>query len=213
LYSNCLPSISIFIEASHRLEIVNSYIANKTNKGYGLQDNDCWHLSIEIFMKRKLLAGLFCMLFMQFVAAESKTIYGFIEKVTLAPQNLTLSAKLDTGAKSASLYARDIKEITQNDKTYLTFTVPTKQGDIVFKQELVGDVLIKMRALEKKSNIKKKVHMRRPVVIIPMKLGNKLAYIRVNLANRKNFNYPLLLGRDAIIQFSGIIDPALKFTL
>ncbi len=70
-----------------------------------------------------------------------------------------------------------------------------------------------MRALEKKANAKKKSAMRRPVVMIPMKLGDKTAHVRVNLANRKNFIYPLLLGREAIIQFSGIIDPALKFNI
>ena len=46
-----------------------------------------------------------------------------------------------------------------------------------------------------------------------VKLGSEERVIRVNLTNRKRFIYPLLLGREAIIAFNGIIDPSLKYTL
>ena len=143
---------------------------------------------------------------------HEKFIYGFIEKATLVDKNLTLSAKLDTGAKSASLNATNIKEIEVDGKPYLHFIVPSKEGDIEFKCEYVGDVRIKIRAGEAQVKPLLKKSIQRPVVLMRVKLADKERVIRVNLTNRKRFIYPLLLGREAIIAFDGLIDPSLKYT-
>ena len=45
-----------------------------------------------------------------------------------------------------------------------------------------------------------------------IRLAEKEQTIRVNLTNRKRFIYPMLLGREAIIAFDGLIDPKLKYT-
>lgn len=146
------------------------------------------------------------------MATNEKTIYGYIEKATLVDNDLTLSAKLDTGAKSASLNATHITELELNGKPYLRFIVPTKEGDVEFKCEYVGDVNIKMRAGETATRPLLKKSIQRPVVLMRIKLAGKERVIRVNLTNRKRFIYPLLLGREAIIAFDGLIDPSLKYT-
>jgi len=146
------------------------------------------------------------------MANNEKIIYGYIEKATLVNKDLTLSAKLDTGAKSASLNAIKITEIDIEGKPYLSFTVPSKEGDIQFKCEYVGEVNIKVRAGEAQANPLFKRSIQRPVVLMRIKLGEKEQIIRVNLTNRKRFIYPLLLGREAIIAFDGLIDPSLKYT-
>ena len=146
------------------------------------------------------------------MADQKKTIYGFIEKVTLVDKKLTLSAKLDTGATSASLNAIKITEVMVNDKPYLHFIVPSKAGDIPFTCEYVGDVNIKMRVGERVARLLKRHSIKRPVVKMAIQLGGEVRVIRVNLTNRKRFIYPLLLGREALIAFNGIVDPALKFT-
>lgn len=146
------------------------------------------------------------------MATQQKTIYGYIEKATLLDKNITVSAKLDTGAKSASLNAVKIKEIKVKGKRYLSFMVPTKEGEINFECEYVGDVQIKLRSLETRAHPLLKTALKRPVVMMPIKLANKTRTIRVNLANRKRFIYPLLLGREAINAFEGIVDPQLKYT-
>ncbi|MDF1757359.1 MAG: RimK/LysX family protein [Legionellaceae bacterium] len=144
---------------------------------------------------------------------DGKTIYGYVEKVTLHDPDLTVSAKLDTGAKSASLSAIRITETIIDDKTYLSFIVPTKKGDIPFTCEYAGRVKIKARVGETKIHSMLKTSIRRPVVIMKMSLDGKEKSIRVNLTNRKRFSYPLLLGRESIIAFDGIVDPHLKYTL
>lgn len=146
--------------------------------------------------------------------AKSETqIYGYVEKVTLVDKNLTLSAKLDTGAKTSSLSATNIQQIEVNGVPYLRFTVQSKSESAEFQAEYVGKVKIKVRANETSPDIVKSPPIRRPVVLLKIKLGDKLKTIQVNLTNRKHFLYPLLLGREAIIDFNGAVDPAKTFTV
>ncbi len=146
------------------------------------------------------------------MASNEKMIYGYIEKATLVDKDLMLSAKLDTGAKSASLNATHITEVKKNDTLFLRFIVPSKTGDILFECERVGEVNIKVRAGERGTNPLLKKTVMRPVVLMRIKMANKERLIRVNLTNRNRFIYPLLLGREAIIAFDGIVDPSLKYT-
>ncbi len=159
---------------------------------------------------------IFCTVWAGHVMAQNeKKIYGYIEKATLVDHDLLLSAKLDTGAKSASLNATHIQEVVVDGKPYLSFIVPSREGDFLFKCEYIGQVNIKSRAGELSvagKKIKKK-SIPRPVVLMHIKLGQEDRMIRVNLTNRKRFIYPLLLGREAIIAFHGIVDPSLKYTV
>lgn len=161
----------------------------------------------------KLLISLVLLMAGSAMANNEKIVYGYIEKATLVEKGLTIAAKLDTGAKSASLNATHITEITEDGKSYLSFIVPSKEGDVAFKCEYVGKVKIKVRAGEAKLMPLLKRSLQRPVVMMRLKLGNKVRDVRVNLTNRKRFIYPLLLGREAIIAFDGIIDPSLKYTI
>ena len=147
------------------------------------------------------------------MATNEAQIYGYVEKVSFPEKNLTLSAKLDTGAKSASLNATQITEITKNGIPYLRFIVPTKNGAYQFEAEYKGRVKIKVREGEHGSEILAHAPIKRPVVLLSIQLGDKVRTIKVNLTNRKRFLYPILLGRDAIIEFNGAVNPALTFTL
>jgi hypothetical protein len=147
------------------------------------------------------------------MAADTKTIYGYVEKARLVEKNLILSAKFDTGAKSASLSAVDIHEIEENGKPYIRFKVPSKAGEVEFISEYLGKVRIKARAGERLSAYGKVAAIKRPVVTMTIQIGKKICTIPVNLTNRKRFNYPLLLGRDAIIAFNGLVDPSHSFLI
>lgn len=159
-----------------------------------------------LFVLTSLLAG-------PLMAKNEAQIYGYVEKATLVDKSLTLSAKLDTGAKSASLNATHITEIEVNGAPYLRFTVPTKDKDYIFECPYIGRVKIKVRANETLPGAQTSNPIKRPVVMLSLQLGDKIRTVRVNLTNRKRFNYPLLLGRDTIIAFNGAVDPALTFTL
>ena len=172
--------------------------------------NSCLGLSMKSFA----LLLMVCSFFTGYVmASNDKTIYGYVEKATLLEKNLILSAKLDTGAKSSSLSAINIQSFEKNGNTYLRFTVPSKRGNVEFISNYIGRVKIKARAGERFIPGTKLEAIKRPVVLIRIQLGDKLRAIAVNLTNRKRFNYPLLLGRDAINLFNGLVDPSATFTL
>jgi hypothetical protein len=147
------------------------------------------------------------------MAKDTVQVYGYVEKATLVDKNLTLSAKLDTGAKSASLHAINLREVTVNGVPYIHFTVPTKEKEYEFECEYIGKVKIKLRNTEASPSALSATAMKRPVVLLNVQLGDKVRAIQVNLTNRKRFIYPLLLGRDAIIDFNGAVDPAKAFTI
>jgi hypothetical protein len=167
---------------------------------------DGMRLRITLFIFMSLLTG-------PLMAKNDVQIYGFVEKATLVDKNLTLSAKLDTGAKSSSLNATNITQFELNGVPYLRFTVPTKDGETVFECKYIGKVQIKVRSSETNPGLLKSTPIRRSVVLLNVRLGNKERSLNVNLTNRKRFLYPLLLGRDAIIAFDGVVNPALTFTM
>lgn len=160
----------------------------------------------SLFIFTSLMAG-------SLMAKNEAHTYGYVEKATLVDKELILSAKLDTGAKSASLNATNITEIDVKGVPYLRFTVPTKAGETVFESPYIGKVKIKVRANEANPGVAAVKPIKRPVVLLSVRLGETTRTIRVNLTNRKRFIYPLLLGRDAIIAFNGAVDPGLTFTV
>jgi hypothetical protein len=164
-------------------------------------------------MQKNIVATIFMGMIMgNAIANHDKNVYGYVEKVVLVDKNISLSAKLDTGAKSASLSATNIQEVKENGKTYLIFTLPTKFGNHQCKAEYAGRVSIKSRVGEWFSKDKSVSHsLKRPVVKMRVRLGEQERDIYFNLANRQRFNYPVLLGRDALIEFDAVIDPSQAF--
>lgn len=156
----------------------------------------------------RLLVLLFSLLFPMISGSNvnSKTVYGYIQKATIVDQNITFSAKLDTGARSSSLHAVHIVKIKKNGKMFVQFDIPHENKLTTITREYFGSVKIKPRALEAE-------HISRPVIWMKIRLGEKEQLIRLNLTDRGNFTYPLLLGRQAIVAFNGIVDPSAKFTI
>lgn len=162
----------------------------------------------------KFISMIFLLFFSGYsMATNEKITYGYVEKAILVDKNLAISAKFDTGAKSASLSAIDIKEVKKDDGLYLSFVVPSKQGNVSFISKYIGKVKIKARNGEALSSAPAQHYIKRPVILMNIKIGTKICQIAVNLTNRKRFNYPLLLGRDAIIAFQGVVDPSKAFVI
>lgn len=159
-------------------------------------------------MSRELLA--FFMFLLLTPLAFSANIYGYVEKVLVNPGQFIAKAKLDTGAVSASLSAVNIKEFKKDKQPWIRFEIPDEPKNIMVERPLKGYVKIKTRRGERKKGFLGR-WFRRPVVSMFITIGNKTKEIEVNLANRKRFNYPILLGREALIAFGIIVDPSQAF--
>ena len=142
---------------------------------------------------------------------QDKSVYGYLEPVTLYPNEIPLTAKLDTGAVTASLSAKDIHLYKKNDKDYVKFKVSHPNIKEIPKYDLpvVRVAKIKNRASEGKS----KKNDARPVVKIPIHFDGKRYQIKVNLIDRSHFSTPMLLGRETLEKLNAIVDGTAKNTI
>lgn len=69
---------------------------------------------------------------------------------------------------------------------------------------------IKRRADDVDPNEENK-YSSRPVINLYICMGEALRNIEVNLTDRSAFQYPLLIGSEALKRFDALVDPSLKY--
>jgi hypothetical protein len=135
---------------------------------------------------------------------QNRRIVGWLERVKICPENLSLRAKMDTGAKTSSLNASNIKEFKRQGQKWIRFNVVDRRG--------------KTKTVEKKLSkfVKIKEHnteaVERPAVQLGICVGNIYKEVEVNLTDRSVFNYPMLIGRN-FLKGTFIVDPSAIFTI
>ena len=71
--------------------------------------------------------------------AQEKQTVGWIEKAHITPGDITLDAKLDTGADGTSVNAVDIDKFEHDGKAWARFTIDDKKGHkVTLEREIVG---------------------------------------------------------------------------
>lgn len=130
-------------------------------------------------------------------------IFGWVEWVKLMDGELRLKAKLDTGAATSSLDATNIERFRKDGKRWIRFTVTDPEtGDLLeLEKRLVRNVRIVRHS---------GAHQRRPVIKMPICFGTQRREVEVNLIDRSNFIYPMLLGRSALEDYA-LIDSGSTF--
>nr|WP_230385342.1 ATP-dependent zinc protease [Pseudomonas sp. HD6421] len=145
------------------------------------------------------------------VAAEP-TLYGRYEYIGLPEIGETLKAKMDTGAYTASLSAKDIELFTRDGEEWVRFRLATKDADDkVYEHKLSRISKIKNRVDEEEEGDAPELS-KRPVVDLELCLGDVKRTVEVNLVDRSHFNYPLLVGAKALREFKAAVNPAKRFT-
>ncbi|WP_439888433.1 ATP-dependent zinc protease family protein [Pseudomonas sp. MBLB4123] len=158
-------------------------------------------------------SALLCCLFLSpgVGLAANKTVYGLNEYVKLNDLDLEVAAKLDTGAKTASLSARDIRRFKRDDETWVQFYLAIDEAhERPIERPLARISKIKRRAGDYDPD-EEKTYTARPVIEMTVCMGQALRTIEVNLTDRSAFQYPLLIGSEALKRFSALVDPGLKY--
>ena len=128
---------------------------------------------------------------------------GFIEDAFIGRLGLEMKAKLDTGADTSSVYARDI-EIYKKSKTdnWVKFRLIGKNGrSIRYDQNVIRFAAIKLKSGGTQ---------RRPVIHLPLCVGGQRGLAELNLADREEFEYDVLIGREFLASRI-IVDSAQTF--
>ena len=128
-------------------------------------------------------------------------VFGWIEPVYLVDADFQLEAKLDTGADHSSLGAVNIRRVRVGEKRYVRYSVRHPETDELIS--LRSPYIRTTRIRNHSGNLQ-----RRRVVEMQICLGQHRRTVQVNLVDRDEFDYPLLLGRSAL-EGIAIIDPAL----
>ena len=116
--------------------------------------------------------------------AGEKITIGDVEDVVLMPWGVRLPARIDTGAATSSLDARDLRV----KNSVAEFKLPKKYGSQQLHLPVIGWRNIRSADFKE----------RRPVVKITFCLGAKILHVEVNLNDRSTVKYPLILGRNAL---------------
>ncbi|WP_126455138.1 ATP-dependent zinc protease [Sulfuriflexus mobilis] len=120
--------------------------------------------------------------------AEPVKVIGWIEHVRLQSSNMLMKAKIDTGADNSSLHATNITMYEKDNTRMVRFSIENKEGETAdFDMPLIRIANIKRKGAEP---------LKRPVVSMDLCIGNTLQTAHVNLANRENFQYRMLIGRS-----------------
>lgn len=151
------------------------------------------------------------LLFTDLCQAADKTVYGLNEYADLAGIDLQVAAKLDTGAKTASLSARDIKRFKRDGESWVRFYLAIDDAhEHPIERPLARLSKIKRRAGDVDPDDEKK-YTSRPVISLEVCMGKVSRTIEVNLTDRSAFQYPLLIGSEALKHFDALVDPSLKY--
>lgn len=135
-----------------------------------------------------------------------KVIAGYVEKLTIKPWDVTVSAKLDTGALTSSIHAEDVERFKKDDEKWVRFTLVLKDS----KDKLHR--IPAERPLERRVKIKEDDdnHDRRLVVALDFCFDGRERSAQFTLNDRSNYLYPVLLGRR-FLEDVAIVDPAASF--
>lgn len=115
--------------------------------------------------------------------------FGYIENVAVGNLALEMKGKLDTGADTSSVHAYDVEVYKKGKRdNWVKFRLIGKDGrSIRYDQNVIRFAHIKTKTGGT---------IRRPVIHLPVCVGGRMARAEVNLADRGDFEYDILIGRE-----------------
>lgn len=125
---------------------------------------------------------------------KEKPVIGWREWVFFPElKKVKIKAKIDTGARTASIHAYDIKIITKNGQKKARFEIHPKQNNQEDKV-IVEAPIVDFRAVKSSNGLSEK----RPVIETSIELLGEKWPIEITLANRDMMGFRMLLGRSSI---------------
>jgi ribosomal protein S6--L-glutamate ligase len=125
---------------------------------------------------------------------EPKMVIGSDEWCAFPSLNIpAIKARVDSGAKTSSMHAINILRFTRESKNWVSFEVHPLQKNRKVTVHCEAP-LIDQRIIKSSSGDKEQ----RPVIRVPLSLGEKSWEVEVTLTNRDSMGYRMLLGREAM---------------
>lgn len=127
-----------------------------------------------------------------------KPIIGAVEQVRVIPGNLLFDARIDTGATTTSLGVDEMEILNEDGEDWVKIKINGHES----KHKVIKITKIKQHGDDS---------IKRPVIRLRLILGDVSESVDVTLADRSNFQYKLLIGRNFLYE-RFIVDVSLKHT-
>lgn len=136
------------------------------------------------------------------VKIDNKWLLGRVEWLWLPALEDSVKARVDSGAKTSSISATDIEEFEREGETWIRFRFLHDRHSSRLEAPLSRYVRIR-QANSKKAD-------RRPVILLPVQVGDLEKEVEFTLKDRTRMLYPVLLGRE-FMNDDVLIDPSRRF--
>jgi hypothetical protein len=119
---------------------------------------------------------------------------GWREWVGLPEHGLEwVKAKVDTGARTSSLHAAGLHTFEVENREWVRFSIYPWQRSTTDAIQVEARVLDRRRVRSSSG-----ITERRPVVLLPVRMGNKIYDVEFTLTRRDEMGFRMLLGRQAL---------------
>lgn len=124
-------------------------------------------------------------------AETTKMTIGRVEEVTIDGPDFHIQAKIDTGAENSSLNADNVHLAQRGKEKWIKFDVTNIDGKtLTFERKIIRFVRIKRKEASTQQ---------RPSIELDVCLAGIMKKVEVNLINRSNFNFQMLIGRSFLM--------------
>ena len=136
-----------------------------------------------------------------FAKEPARVIAGWVENVRIQNLNFNVKAKLDTGAKTSSIHAKDIELFSKDDKKWVRFALVLRDSEdtvheLKLEKKLIRRVRIKSQDDKDDS---------RYVVMLDVCFNGRTYSTEFTLSDRDEFIYDVLIGRR-FLKRTAIVD-------
>ena len=137
---------------------------------------------------------------------HSNTLTGWREWVSLPDAGVDwIKAKIDTGARTSSLHAYDVEEFQREGEDWVRFRVRPWQ------ESQADSTIVECPVHDRRRVRSSSGHQQdRIVVLLAIRLVDRLVVSEVTLSNRDEMGFRMLIGREALRR-GFVIDPARSF--
>lgn len=143
----------------------------------------------------------------QKIIIDRQNIIGWKEWFGLSSLKLpAIKAKIDTGAKTSSLHAFNIKTFYIEGLEYVRFYIHPLQKNKMLQKICTAPVIDRRMVSDSGGKKEKRI-----VIKSKLQIGQKELEIEITLANRDSMAFRMLLGRDAIKKANMMVDTGRAF--
>ncbi|GLQ33185.1 ATP-dependent zinc protease family protein [Litoribrevibacter albus] len=139
----------------------------------------------------------------RFQSIEKKTVIGQVENTKITPSEWSFESRIDSGATTTSIDARDITPFERDGKDWVRFNLYDRKTKQTFEIEKPVERVVKIKRHGTELQ-------ERYVVLLDLSIGNLTERVEVSLTDRSEFTYPVLIGRNFLMD-RAVIDVSQKF--